>query len=86
MQHKKKAQMKQFKITSRDFRLEGDDSSLPDCYIDPTQLAEVKRMAGIDQLGIMARHQQRMAATVIVEPPQARPELRPVTMMSKNKS
>lgn len=88
MQHKKKAQMKQFKITSRDFRLEGDDSSLPDCYIDPEQLAEVKKLAGIDQLGIMARHQQRLAATVEVESQQrmALPLISmPVAMMSKNK-
>lgn len=80
--------MKQFKITSRDFRLEGEDSSLPSCYVDPAALAEVKRLAGIDQLGIMARHQAKLAASQPEVPTIRIPSIditpRPNTLMSKN--
>jgi hypothetical protein len=55
--------MKQYYITSKDFRLDGDDSSIPDNYVDPVQLAAVKKMAGIDSLGIMARHMADLAET-----------------------
>lgn len=79
--------MKQFKITSQDFRLEGEDSTIPSCYVDPEALASVKSLAGIDQLGIMARHQAKLAASQT--PPAIRiPALditpRPNTLMSKN--
>ena len=55
--------MKQFRITSRDFRLEGDVPGLPDNYVDPDQLSQLKKLAGIDSLGIMSNHlaeQQRV--------------------------
>lgn len=78
--------MKQYKITSADFRLEGEDSSLPSCYVDPAQLAQVKALAGIDQLGIMARHvaSQQRSAEQPVELQRIDVTPRPVTLMSKN--
>jgi len=54
--------MKQYYITSKDFRLEGDDPTIPDNYIDPVQLAQVKKLAGIDSLRIMSNHLARQAA------------------------
>lgn len=48
--------MKQFYVTSRDFRLEGDTPGIPDNYVDPQQLAHLKKLAGIDSLGIMGKH------------------------------
>jgi hypothetical protein len=51
--------MKQYKITAETFRLEGDDPTLPDSYIDPQELARVKKLAGIDQLGLMERMNDR---------------------------
>lgn len=48
--------MKQYKITSETFRTQGDDPTIPDTYVDPAQLAELKKLAGIDSLGIMERH------------------------------
>lgn len=54
--------MKQFYITSKDFRLEGDTPGLPDNYVDPQQLAELKKLAGIDSLGIMGNHLAEQAA------------------------
>jgi len=48
--------MKQFYVTSKDFRLEGDTPGVPDNYVDPQQLAELKKLAGIDSLGIMGKH------------------------------
>lgn len=51
--------MKQYKITSDTFRLSGDDPSIPDAYIDPAVLAQVKKSAGIDSLGLMDRIAQQ---------------------------
>ena len=45
--------MKQFRITTETFRLQGDDPSIPDAYVDPAELARMKKLAGIDGLGIM---------------------------------
>lgn len=53
--------MKQYKITSDTFRLSGDDPSIPDAYVDPAQLAELKKLAGIDSLGIMERAKSKMS-------------------------
>ena len=39
--------MREIRITSQTFRLEGEDPSIPDAYIDPATLAQVKRDAGI---------------------------------------
>lgn len=52
--------MKQYKLTSADFRLEGDDPTIPDTVIDSAELARVKKLAGIDQLGLVERmnHEQ----------------------------
>ena len=50
--------MKQYKITSETFRLEGDDPTIPDAVVDPAELARVKKLAGIDSLGLMERHAQ----------------------------
>lgn len=47
--------MKQYKLTSADFRLEGDDPTIPDTVVDPVELARVKKLAGIDQLGLVER-------------------------------
>ena len=47
--------MKQYKITSETFRLEGEDPSIPGCGVDPQELARMKKLAGIDQLGLMER-------------------------------
>jgi hypothetical protein len=44
---------KQFKITSETFRLPGDDPSIPDNYVDPVALAELKKLAGIDSLQLL---------------------------------
>jgi|APGre2960657404_1045060.scaffolds.fasta_scaffold00133_36 hypothetical protein len=48
--------MKQYKITSETFRSPGDDPTIPDTIVDPVALAELKKLAGIDSLGIMERH------------------------------
>ncbi len=45
--------MKEFRITSETFRLEGDDPSIPDNYVDPKELAELKKLAGIDSLNLL---------------------------------
>ena len=52
--------MKQYRITSETFRLEGEDPSIPGTVVDPAELARVKKLAGIDQLGLMERmnHEQ----------------------------
>ena len=50
-----KVVMKQYKLTSADFRLEGDDPTIPDTVINPDDLARVKKLAGIDQLGLLER-------------------------------
>jgi len=47
--------MKQYRITSETFRTPGDDPSIPDAYIDPVELARIKKLAGIDELGIMEK-------------------------------
>lgn len=47
--------MKQYKITSATFNLEGNDPSIPDAYVDPAQLAELKKLAGIDSLGLLEK-------------------------------
>jgi len=54
--------MKQFYITSETFRLQGDDPTVPDAYVDPAELAKLKKLAGIDSLGIMERHLAEKAA------------------------
>lgn len=38
---------KQIRITSETFRLAGDDPTVPDAYIDPVVLSQVKKEAGI---------------------------------------
>jgi hypothetical protein len=44
---------KQFRITSETFRLPGDDPTIPDAYVDPKDLADLKKLAGIDSLNLM---------------------------------
>ena len=44
--------MRQIRITTETFRLPGDDPSIPDAYVDPAELARMKKLAGIDSLGI----------------------------------
>jgi hypothetical protein len=39
--------MREIRITSETFRLPGDDPTIPDAYVDPAALAEVKKLAGI---------------------------------------
>ena len=46
---------KQYKITSETFRSPGDDPTLPDAYVDPAELARMKKLAGIDSLGLMEK-------------------------------
>ena len=46
-------------ITSETFRLKGDDPTIPDCYVDPAALAEVRKSAGVDSLGIMKKVKTR---------------------------
>ncbi len=47
--------MKEIKITTQTFRLEGDDPAVPDNYVDPQALADLKRLAGIDTLGLLEK-------------------------------
>jgi len=47
--------MKQHRITSETFRTSGDDPTIPDAYVDPSELARIKKLAGIDTLGLMER-------------------------------
>ena len=47
--------MKQFRITTETFRTQGDDPTIPDAYVDPAELARMKKLAGIDGLGIMEK-------------------------------
>ena len=44
--------MRQIRITTETFRLPGDDPTIPDAYVDPDELARMKKLAGIDSLGI----------------------------------
>lgn len=44
--------MREIRITTQTFRLEGDDPSIPDNYVDPVELARIKKLAGIDPLGL----------------------------------
>ena len=44
--------MRQIRITSETFRLQGDDPTIPDAYVDPAELARMKKLAGIDSLVI----------------------------------
>lgn len=44
---------KQYRFTTQSFRTEGDDPTIPDAYVDPVELARMKKLAGIDTLGIM---------------------------------
>lgn len=53
---------KQYRVTSQTFRLEGDDPSIPDAYVDPVALAELKKLAGIDSLSLLKPY--------TVQPPQ----------------
>jgi hypothetical protein len=46
--------MRMHHITTETFRLPGDDPTLPDCYIDPKELAAVRRLT-VDTLGIMEK-------------------------------
>jgi hypothetical protein len=46
---------KQHRITSETFRTPGDDPTIPDAYVDPAELARIKKLAGIDTLGIMEK-------------------------------
>lgn len=46
---------KQYRITSETFNLPGNDPTVPDNYVDPQALADLKRLAGIDTLGIMEK-------------------------------
>jgi hypothetical protein len=39
--------MREIRITSETFRLPGDDPTIPDAYVDPNDLAELKKLAGI---------------------------------------
>ena len=41
---------KQYRFTSSSFRLEGDDPTIPDAYVDPIVLAQAKKEAGIPDL------------------------------------
>lgn len=61
--------MKQYKITSETFRLEGEDSTLPSCVVDPEELARMKKLAGIDQLGLMERVQAEKKMSSGLESP-----------------
>jgi hypothetical protein len=45
--------MKQYRITSETFNLSGNDPAVPDNYVDPAALANLKKLAGIDTLSIM---------------------------------
>lgn len=45
--------MKQHRITSETFKTQGDDPSIPDAYVDPVALAELRKLAGIDSLSLM---------------------------------
>lgn len=45
-------------ITSETFRLQGDDPTIPDCYVDPVALAQVRRTT-VDTLGIMEKVKAR---------------------------
>ena len=47
--------MRQIRITTETFRLPGDDPTIPDAYVDPAELARMKKLAGIDSLGIMEK-------------------------------
>jgi len=47
--------MKQYRITSETFNLPGNDPSVPDNYVNPKDLADLKKLAGIDPLGIMEK-------------------------------
>jgi hypothetical protein len=47
--------MKQYRITSETFNLPGNDPSIPDNYVDPKALADLKRLAGIDTLSLLER-------------------------------
>lgn len=44
---------KQHRITSETFRLAGDDPTVPDNYVDPAALAELRKLAGIDSLQLL---------------------------------
>lgn len=47
--------MKQYRITSETFNLPGNDPSIPDAYVDQAALAELKKLAGIDTLGLLEK-------------------------------
>ena len=44
---------KQHRITTATFRTEGDDPTVPDAYVDPKALAELRKLAGIDSLNLL---------------------------------
>jgi hypothetical protein len=48
--------MKQYRITSENFVLQGETGS-PDAYIAADELAELKRLAGIGTLGLLEDYQ-----------------------------
>lgn len=45
--------MRQIRVTSETFRTPGDDPTIPDAYVDPVALAELRKLAGIDSLSLM---------------------------------
>jgi hypothetical protein len=47
--------MTQHKITSATFYTPGSDPSIPDNYVDARALADLKRLSGIDTLGLLER-------------------------------
>lgn len=46
--------MKQYRITSDAFHIPGSNPNVPDAYIDPATLNQLKAEAGIDTLGLNA--------------------------------
>jgi hypothetical protein len=47
--------MTQHRITSATFYTPGSDPTIPDNYVDPKALADLKRLAGIDTLGLLEK-------------------------------
>ena len=57
--------MSQYRITSAAFHIPGSNPNIPDTYIDPAVLNQVRAEAGIDPLGIAA-----LSVTAEVNPKQ----------------
>lgn len=47
--------MTQHRITSATFYTPGSDPTIPDNYVDPKDLADLKRLAGIDTLCLLEK-------------------------------